>query len=348
MKKNILKIIPILIMVSCTKNPLMKPDNLQSESVDDTLYTILVSKKKVNTLGNKVPYGTTQDLGKNISGVSAITGYEPLVKHLNQSGVWDNTYDFVFYGKTLNVNIATYSLNAAYGDPLYAASIRAETGAFTDAAPFTGNISKDKPAPTGCFNLNYGVWNITSVTYTPPPFSTFDAIANGGKGAYINNNLQGTWDIAGGGGYIIHDYGKFIKTNTGTGLAVAEVEWTPITYPASTTSAVVNIKNLLSSANPATPNPISVDFLQNGNLVSHNNFTSTRNTAFGISVSPGTYQLRFNAPFPYNVLPMSYILNGNNTNLNWNTPNTSAQTLTTGNIIITAGIVYSLTQVDAL
>ncbi len=156
-----------------------------------------------------------------------VTGYTELVKHLNSSGQWDNTYDFPWYGNTLNVTIATYSTTAVFGDPVYAQSFTGQTSNVT-ASSFSGYGTSTISNTMGAFIVTYSTWNPTQVTYTSPG-SSWDPNANNGAGAYVNSAVQGSWNISGGGASVIYDYGKLIKINSGSGFAAAELNWLPST-----------------------------------------------------------------------------------------------------------------------
>ncbi len=222
MKKIIFQFLAVMLIFSCTKNVSDPNDLLNAAKNNDTAAAANKNKaNKNNTAGYKVPYGTTQDLAGRVSGVNGVTGYEPLVKHLNASGVWDNTYDFVYYDQLFNCTIATYSVNAAYGDPIYAASINpTPANASVQAAPFVGNYQANTPAPLGAFKMNYIVWNPTNISYTAGSSQTCFLIPGGGYWCYVAMGLQGDWSSNGGGSFTVYDFGKFIKTNR-----VQDLEW---------------------------------------------------------------------------------------------------------------------------
>ena len=89
------------------------------------------------------------------------------------------------------------------------------------------------------------------------------------------------------------------------------------------------------------PNPVYVEFIQNGNTVSSGTFPNSRTGSSSMTVLAGTYTLRFTVPSSWATAPMSFTLV--NTGDVWSKPMGANQTVvTTGSVTFNYGTSYTL------
>lgn len=84
----------------------------------------------------------------------------------------------------------------------------------------------------------------------------------------------------------------------------------------------VSLKNLFSGA---YPNPISLQFIQNGSPVYTFSFPSSRTGSVSVSVPAGNYQLKFSVPSGFESYPLTYSLSPGGGN--WTSANVTTSTL---------------------
>jgi hypothetical protein len=302
MKKIFLLFLVTIAAFSCKKD-------ISSKFDDDskTPTQSIVQSKAGSADLNKLIQGTSTDGCGNTSGVFGNTGLEPLEKHYinlaNGTVVWDGTYDFNWYGQYLNVTIATYANNAQFGAPVYPGTFKTNPNTNATASAFQGYAS-NFTMPQGGFKVNYSCCSLTVALHNP----SWNQQSNNGAGAWIIPGSNESWTISSGQCVVVHDYGKLIKTNTGSGFAAAEVDWSPITLPGSN-NTLITLKNIFPRA-ITFPASINIDFMQNGNVIQSNIFPSTsQGVLSSISLIPGTYQLKFTAPSGFQNYDFGYFLN---------------------------------------
>lgn len=327
MKKMIISFFVLTILFSCKKDVVAPNDERKKDALSSS-----VVRPGSNL---RLPYGTAKDRGGRTSGVNATTGYTVLVKHL-VNGVWNNTYDFPWYENTLNVTIATYANNAAFGDPVFAQSFTSPQGGVS-ATPYTGFGTQNMPP--GGFMMDYIIWNPSTITYTPP-FSVWNPAANNGSGAWIDSDTKGSWNIGGGGSFVVHDYGKLIKVTEGSGIAAAELDWSVSGSPPSTgTQNTITLRKQFGT-HPTPPSTITVDFIQNGVVIKTGTFPATPTGTVPITIPPGTYTLKFTVPAGYENYFINYMITPGATQ--WE-GGTGSRVVTTGSVNIQPSVSYTLT-----
>jgi len=187
--------------------------------------------------------------------------------------------------------------------------------------------------------LDYIIWNPATITYTPY-FSVWNPAANNGSGAWVDSDTKGSWNISGGGSFVVHDYGKLIKVTEGSGIAAAELDWNTSGSPPSTgTSNTITLKKQFGT-HPTPPSTITVDFKQNGVVVKTGTFPSTPTGSVAMTIPPGTYQLVFTVPVGFENYYINYLMNPGA--LYWEGGNNS-RTVTTGSLNIQPSISYTIT-----
>jgi hypothetical protein len=334
MKKIFLLLLVSIAAFSCNKDVSPKFGDITKTTTQP------VSPPKSNNLASsKLIQGTSTDGCGNTSGVFGNTGLEPLEKHYvtlaNGTLFWDGTYDFNWYGRYLNVTIATYANNATFGDPVYPGTFITDPNTNTTASAFQGYAS-NFTMPAGGFTVGYSCCALTIANHN----ASWNQQSNNGDGAWIIPGSNESWTIKSGGCVVVHDYGKLIKTNTGSGFAAAEVNWSPTPLPGSNTTWV-KLKNTFPSTT-AFPSSINIDFMQNGNVIQSNVFPNTAaGTSPVISILPGIYQLKFTAPSGFQNYEFGYFINPGG--LGWPAgAGTNSDIITTGPVSLQGGNTYTI------
>lgn len=110
--------------------------------------------------------------------------------------------------------------------------------------------------------------------------------------------------------------------------------------PSGTSVTLKNSVHVFGSTSP--PSPISVDFIQYGSVIKTINFPTLGTTSSPISISPGSYILRFTVPTGYENFYLNYTINPGTPGNNFWEGGKGSTTVTTSTITISSGTAYTI------